>query len=56
MIMSMKNYTDTIGHRSRALPVCSAVPQGIGYDNIKKLIQFNSMFFTTMPFAFCLKN
>jgi hypothetical protein len=26
-IMSMKNSSDTIGNRSRDLPVCSAVPQ-----------------------------
>jgi hypothetical protein len=26
-IMSMKNSNDTIGNRSRDLPVCSAVPQ-----------------------------
>jgi hypothetical protein len=26
-IMSVKNYSDTIGNRSRDLPVCSAVPQ-----------------------------
>jgi hypothetical protein len=25
--MSMKNFNDTIGNRSRDLPVCSAVPQ-----------------------------
>jgi hypothetical protein len=25
--MSMKNYSDTIGNRSRDLSVCSAVPQ-----------------------------
>jgi hypothetical protein len=25
--MSMKNSNDTIGNRSRDLPVCSAVPQ-----------------------------
>jgi hypothetical protein len=25
--MSMKKYSDTIGHRSRDLPVCSSVPQ-----------------------------
>jgi hypothetical protein len=26
-MMSMKNTSDTIGNRSRDLPVCSAVPQ-----------------------------
>jgi hypothetical protein len=26
-IMSMKNSSETIGNRSRELPVCSAVPQ-----------------------------
>jgi hypothetical protein len=26
-IMSMKNFNDTLGNRSRDLPVCSAVPQ-----------------------------
>ena len=25
--MSMKNSSDTIGHRTRDLPACSAVPQ-----------------------------
>jgi hypothetical protein len=25
--MSMKNFSDTIGNRTRDLPVCSAVPQ-----------------------------
>src|SRR5215469_6409113 len=30
-IMSMKNSTDTIGNRSRALTVCSAVPQPLGH-------------------------
>jgi hypothetical protein len=27
MIMSMKNFNDTIGNRTRDLPACSAVPQ-----------------------------
>jgi len=26
-IMSMKNYNDTIGNRTRDLPTCGAVPQ-----------------------------
>jgi hypothetical protein len=29
--MSMKNSNDTIGNRSRDLPVCSAVPQPLRY-------------------------
>jgi hypothetical protein len=31
-IMSMKNSNDTIGNRSRDLPVCSAVPQPLRHS------------------------
>jgi hypothetical protein len=31
-IMSMQNSTDTIGNRTRDLPVCSAVPKAGDYD------------------------
>jgi hypothetical protein len=31
-IMSMKNSNDTIGNRSRDLPVCSAVSQSMHYS------------------------
>jgi hypothetical protein len=30
-ILSMKNSNDTIGNRTRDLPVCSAVPQPLRY-------------------------
>ena len=51
--MSMKNYNDTIGNRTRDLPVCSAVPQptappraperGIGDDIISCVFSLTYM-------------
>jgi hypothetical protein len=34
--MSMKNSNDTVGNRSRDLPVCSAVPQPLRHRGMQK--------------------
>jgi hypothetical protein len=50
----MKNSNDTIGNRSRDLPVCSAVPQppcAVGTGYISQGYSSRSVAPTTNPFA-----
>jgi hypothetical protein len=38
--MSMKNSNDTIGNRSRDLPVCSAVPQPLRHQQRAPVVKY----------------
>jgi hypothetical protein len=44
--MSMKNFSDTIGNRTRDLPACSAVFQPIAPPRAPNLSGFCSFIFT----------
>jgi hypothetical protein len=43
--MSMKNSNDTIGNRSRDLPVCSAVPQPLRHRDKEQLSASKTLVF-----------
>jgi hypothetical protein len=49
--MSMKNYSETIGNRTRGLPGCSAVPQPQRYCVSPKMLS-NIYIYTELEFYF----